>query len=302
MRFAFEGIIPAVWTPTGADGQLLVDDLRRNMEFIRAATPAAWMALGSTGEFVHLTLDQRKETLERILEFGGGLPAIANVSATNPRDAIDLGKHAKSAGAVAIALLPPWFFRIGDDDLAAHFTRVADAVGLPLVLYNFPEMTGNIIAPEVAAQVAERVPVAALKFSGYQFEKHAEYIAVARAKNFRVLTGWDKRIPEAMTLGATGCVGGMANYAPELMVEAFHAMRAGDRPRADAAAAKLVRLSDVSDAVNFPLNVAAAMEARGLRPGAPKMALSRKTRDAFEELKAKMRALFLELALPLQPH
>lgn len=299
MRFTFEGVLPAVWTPTDARGELIADDLRRNMEFVRAATPAAWMALGSTGEFVHLTLDQRKQTLERIIEFSGGLPVVANISATTPRDAIALGKHARSVGAVAIAALPPWFFRIADDDLTAYFTQVAEGVGLPLLLYNFPEMTGNMISPEVASQVAERVPVAALKFSGYELARHADYIAVARAKNFRVLTGWDKRIPEAMALGASGCIGGMANYVPELMVEAFHAMRAGDSVRADAAAAKLVRLSDTSDAVKFPLNVAAAMEARGLHPGVPKMALSAKTRAAYDELKARMRALCLEMNLPL---
>lgn len=299
MSFAFEGIVPAVWTPTGADGQLLPDELRRNMEFILQARPSAWMALGSTGEFVHLALDQRRRTLEHIKKFSGGLPVIANISATNPRDAIALGQHAKSAGAIAIAVLPPWFFHLADHDLVAFFARVGEAVGLPLLLYNFPEMTGNIISPDVAAQVAERVPVAALKFSAYKFEKHPEYVAVGAAKNFRVLTGWDKRIPEAMAMGAAGCIGGMTNYAPELMVEAFNAMREGNRAKADAAAAKLVRLSDISDAIKFPLNVAAGMEARGLRPGVPKMVVSENTRAAYEEVKTRLRAAFLEFQLPI---
>src|SRR5205809_679680 len=110
MSFSLKGIIPAVWTPTDADGNLLKEALRKNIEAMLAAGVDGLLVLGSTGEFIHLGVEQRKEILECAVEFAHGTPVLTNVSHTNPRVVAELGWHATQAGAAGVSLLPPWFY------------------------------------------------------------------------------------------------------------------------------------------------------------------------------------------------
>src|SRR5436309_14336557 len=110
MPFSLDGVIPAVWTPTDAEGRLLTDALRRNIEAMVAAGADALLVLGSTGEFIHISTEQCKEVLDAALKLSAGKPVLTNISHTNPRVASELGRHAKAAGAAGVSLLPRWFF------------------------------------------------------------------------------------------------------------------------------------------------------------------------------------------------
>src|SRR5437879_5161107 len=109
MLFSLKGIIPAVWTPTDADGKLLKGALRENIGAMTVAGVDSLLVLGSTGEFIHLSVDLRKEVLETALEFAGSTPVLTNISDVNPRNVAELGRHAKKCGGAGVSLLPPWF-------------------------------------------------------------------------------------------------------------------------------------------------------------------------------------------------
>src|SRR6185295_19307645 len=101
--------------------------LESNLSFVLDGGVQGIMALGSTGEFVHLRLEQRKALIERIIQVckARGRKVIANVSDVQIRDVVDLARHAKSAGADCIALLPPWFYPMEQRDIAAFFIEAA---------------------------------------------------------------------------------------------------------------------------------------------------------------------------------
>src|SRR5688572_22076396 len=213
------GVFCALWTPTDQSGAVLWPALERNLKFIVDSGIHGFMALGSTAEFPHLSITQRKEILERVVRTQ--LPVVANVSDVSHRVAIDLALHAKEAGAVAIAVLPPWFFPAPQADLAEFFIAIAKQSGMPLALYNFPEVTGKKIEIETIKRVADQVRVVSVKHSGSDFEYHHDLLRLAPQHSFSVMTGWDTRLEKCLTMGCSGTVSGLANAVPDVLVRLY---------------------------------------------------------------------------------
>lgn len=289
------GVFAALWTPTDASGHPLDDALRRHLAFLRSAGADGVLALGSTGEFVHLAEAERAALLARIVEFAGPMSVLANVSDVSPATAGRLARAAKSAGCVGLAVLPPWYFALSQEDQLEFFLSVAAATDLPVCLYNFPERTGNRIALETIAAFAERAPLFAVKQSGAEWAYHRELIALGREKNFAVFTGSDTRFAEALALGCAGCISGLANFVPEALVQVLAAVPAG----ADTTEPMrlLQRVGAACGVLNFPIDVAAGMRARGFEMGEFKQAVSPATKVKFDQLTTDLRALLAEAGL-----
>lgn len=292
MSFVFEGIIPAAWTPTDPGGALLKSNFRDHIRFLVSTGVDALLILGSTGEFVQLSVDERKEVLDTAIAAADGTPIAVNISHTNPRVVAELSKHARAAGAAAVTLLPPWFYPLSDDDILAFYAAAGAATDLPLGLYNFPNLTGKNLTPELIRAIARETPVAGLKQSGGDFPDHKPIIALARELRFNVLTGWDTCIPEAMSLGAKGCIGGLGNFVPEFMLKIHRLISMGRAQEAEPPARLMKEIGALINALEFPLNIAAAMEARGLNPGFPKQVISVASRKRYDALREKLRELF----------
>src|SRR4051812_16841068 len=116
----FEGIYCALWTPTDQNGDILWQPFEKHLAFVLGTPVKGIMALGSTGEFVHLTLTKRKQLLDRITAQckARGRAVIANVSDIQIRNVMELARHAKEAGADCVSVLPPWYYAMEQRDLA----------------------------------------------------------------------------------------------------------------------------------------------------------------------------------------
>jgi len=297
MNRKWEGIFAALWTSTDTEGRVIDQDLQRNIAFLRGHGIHGLMVLGSTGEFLHLDVEARKRFAVRAAELLAPLPAIFNITEIRPRVVAELARHARESGAAAIALLPPHFYPLAQADLVEWFVRAGEAARLPLFLYNFPERTGNRIALETVAAVADRTNVVGIKQSGAEFEYNRELVKLGREKNFVVFAGSDTRIAEAMSFGVAGCIGGLADLVPDLMVEIFNAVKAGTPERAAVASERMRTIGRLVDTLEFPLNVAAAMEARGLPVGHLKSVVSPATRSRYQTLVGELKNLFTEWKL-----
>jgi 4-hydroxy-tetrahydrodipicolinate synthase len=297
MNKKWGGIFAALWTSTDKEGRVSDQDLQRNIAFLRGHGIHGLMVLGSTGEFLHLDVEARKRFAVRVVELLSPLPAIFNVTEIRPRVVAELARHARENGAAAIALLPPYFYPLAQADLIEWFVRAGEAAQLPLFLYNFPERVGNCIALETLAAVADRTNVAGIKQSGAAFEYNRELVKLGREKNFAVFAGSDTRIAEAMSFGVAGCIGGLGDVVPDLMVEIFNAVKAGTPERAALASERMKTLGKLVETLEFPLNVAAAIEARGLPAGHPKSVVSPATQSRYQELVGKLKKLFGEWKL-----
>ena len=286
------GIYSAQWIPTDANGRVDRASLATHLEFERRAGISGVLALGSTGEFPFFTLDERKTALDIVAELAAPLPVIANISDIRPSDAIELGLHAKALRLRAVALMPPMFFPVSQADTLAYFLHVADVVDLPVMLYNFPELTGKRIELATIAAFAEQAQMIAFKQSGAEFEYHRDLVALGREKGFVVMSGSDTRLPEAFLLGAGGAIGGLVNIVPELMVHIDHVCRLRQQGDVTETAETMREVGRIIDQLTFPLNVAAGLEARGFNPGTPKSVVSPESRGLHKKIVVELRALF----------
>jgi len=296
----FHGIFSAQWLPVDRDGRLDRASLAAHLAFEKRQGIAGVLALGSTGEFPFFSPAERGAALAVVAELAAPLTLFANITDIRPKVAIELGQRAKRLGYAAVALMPPVFYPVSQADMLAYFLHVAEAVDLPVILYNFPELTGKRIDLATVAAFAERAPMAGIKQSGGEFDYHRPLIQLGREKGFAVFSGSDTRLPEVFGLGASGCIGGLVNIAPDLMVHLYRVCCTQQPGDPSPAFERLKEIGAAVDRLTFPLNVAAGIEARGFATGQPKAVVSPASaaiyRDIVAELREKFRLWGLEPA------
>lgn len=292
-----KGILVAMMTPTDGEGRLMESVIRDHLAALKVHGVQGIMAMGTTGEFPHLGLETRLRFLELVTKHSQGLPILANISEVNPGAAIQLAKRARSLEAMGVAVMPPYFYSITQEDLGEFLVRVTEPSGLPVWLYNFPERCGTRIELETIAWVADRVPMVGIKQSGGEFAYHADLARLGDEKKFAVFTGSDPRLAEAMALGVRGCIGGMGNAVGDLKVFLFDAVARGDEAAADLGTSQMKAIAALIDPFPFPLNIVAMMEARNLPTGIPKTVHAPGTWALYKALVADLRGLYAEFGL-----
>jgi len=293
------GIIAALWIPFNQSGHVDRGALGRHLSWLEKRGMHGILGLGSTGEFARMDLGQRKNALEAIVELSAPMPVIANLSSIRLEDVISLGRDAKKMGAVGAALMPPPFFPMPQTDILEFFLRAAEAVDLPFYLYNYPEVTGNRIGPDVIRAFADQANMVGIKQSGGELSYHEELIAIGQEKNFSVFTAADPRLAEFLEKGAAGCLGGLGNFVPEYMLEIFNVCQQGRSANDTEASARLARVGEILSRLQLPHNVRSGMEARGFHPGAFKTVVSAETLAIYGETVENFRKVFAEWELPI---
>ena len=229
----FKGIFPAIITPMTSEGRLNEAAFREVMEFnIRAGVHGFWVA-GGTGESVLLDDEENARIAEIAADQSRGrIKNIMHVGAPTTARSARMAEHAARAGVEAVCCVPPFFYKQSDDAIVEHYRVVAAAADLPLFVYNLPQATGVEVSPELMLKIQEGVPqLAGLKHSALTF---ADVRAFAKM-GLSCLIGNCMLMLPALTIGATGCVDGPPNIAPELWVELWNAYNDGDLESAEAA-------------------------------------------------------------------
>jgi 4-hydroxy-tetrahydrodipicolinate synthase len=292
------GVIVALSLPTNRQGRVLKRALAAHLAWLRETGVHGVLALGSTGEFVRLSQEERMAALELIAELAVPLPVVANVSDTNPRVSATLGRFARRLGLPGVAIMPPHFYPVSAADQLSFFLHVAEAASLPVMLYNFPELAGNRIAIETVDAFAKRGELAAIKQSGSEFSYLEPLVALGQKRDFSVFSGADTRLEEAFQIGAAGCIGGFVNFVPEYMLEIYRGMHEDRTGDLSLAADKLRDVGRAMEKATFPLNIAAGIEARGFESGAPKTVISAESQRAHTAIVRELKAMFKSWKLP----
>jgi len=267
----FDGVIPALITPMTADGEIHEEALRQVMEFnIQAGVKGFWVA-GGTGESILLDDAENMRIAEIAADQNQGrIRNIHHVGAPSTRSAAKLAEHAAQAGAEAICCVPPFFYLQDLEGIVEHYRIVAAAADLPFFCYNVPQMTNQEITLNLMQAIQARVPqLQGLKHSAPNLQLAGTFVEMG----LDVLVGNSTLFLPALALGATGCVDGPPNVAPELWVEIFAAFEAGDLERAQAAQTRATALTNFmhSFAHRFHAVAKAALSERlGIDCGTPR--------------------------------
>ena len=200
------------------DGGARVDEgaIEPLARFLVAGGVDGIFALGTTGEGVLLSLDERRLVAERFREARAGR-LIVHCGAQSTADTAALAAHAASIGADGVAVIPPPYYPLGDEALAAHFAAAAAACApTPFYLYAFAARSGYPLPVPVVERVRERAEnVAGLKVSEAPFERVEPYLGLG----LPVYVGAERLIPQALAAGAAGAVSGLAAAFPDVVSE-----------------------------------------------------------------------------------
>lgn len=228
----FSGIIPPTVTLFHADQSIDWDGTLRNIDTVIGAGVHGIFALGTTGEWTLLSLAERKEYAQRVVErVNGRVPVIIGTGGTSTAETVQMTRHAQGVGANAVAVVTPYYQRLDDEQLLAHFGAVANAVNLPILVYNIPQFTGTAVSTPVLAQLAEEndniVGVKDSLDSAALLRSRVQAIKPTRPE-FAILTGISEHLLGLLVMGGDGGVFGEVNFAAAPFVACYEAFERGD--------------------------------------------------------------------------
>ncbi len=223
----FHGLWVALATPFGADGEVDLEAFQRLVRHCvegRDAGPRATdgahapgvdglLVLGSTGEAATLVDDERDRLIAMCLEAAGSIPVMVGTGANATPQAVRLTRRAEELGAQGALVVTPWYNKPNAAGLQAHYAAIADAVDMPLVVYNVPGRTGLNVTPEALAQLWHIPSVVAIKESSGNIEQIDAMVRTAPAGK-AILAGDDGLALAAIAVGARGLVSVVANVLP----------------------------------------------------------------------------------------
>ena len=267
MNFQPKGIIPAMVTPVTSDGKINAEALRKLTTYLINGGVHGLFPVGSQGEFYALTFEEKKRVIEVVVEEAQGrVPVYAGTGAVTTREAVALTKMAEEAGVSAVSVLTPYFIRPNEEELLEHYSAVAKATRLPVLLYNNPQRTGVNISAEFVARASKIENIVGIKDSSGDVTLTAEYIRRTGDK-FSVLVGRDTLIFGTLCYGGKGAIAATANVAPRVVVEIYEAFHAGDWKRSREAQFRLAPLRLAFDLGTFPVVIKEALNLLGIDAG-----------------------------------
>ena len=232
----FTGIIPPVSTIFTADGQFdkqgtaaLIDDL------IKAGVDGLFF-LGSGGEFSQLGAEERKTIAQFAIDHvDRRVPVLIGTGGTNARETIALSQHAQQAGADGIVVINPYYWKVSEANLIRYFEQVADSVTLPVMLYNFPALTGQDLTLALVKTLADsRSNIVGIKDTIDSVAHLRSMIHTVKGAHphFTVLCGYDDHLFNTLLLGGDGAISASGNFAPQVSVNLLKAWRDNDVAKA----------------------------------------------------------------------
>ena len=229
MHHSIRGVLTAIVTPFTASGELNLTALCQQVERQLAAGNGIFCG-GTNGEFFVLNEAEKIAVAETCVEaVAGRAPVVAHIGEVSTRETIRLGQQIAKSGVDAVSVITPWFVPLKQDELVSHYTAIADALSVPVFLYNIPARTGNTIEPQTARQLAAHGNIIGIKDSAGSYESLKDFLdAVKDIDGFNVLNGPDSLIHQGFVDGCSACISGLAHVAPREINAIWSTFQAGD--------------------------------------------------------------------------
>lgn len=281
----FAGLTVALVTPL-KDGQVDEDALRKLVDFQVEAGTECVSPVGTTGESPTLTHAEHERVISIVCEQAAGRANVmAGTGSNSTAEAIRLTKFAKSAGATAALLVGPYYNKPTQEGFFQHYKAVAEAVDIPIVLYNIPGRTAKNIEAETVARIAEACPnVVAVKESTGSMDQASQTLSLS---DLTVLSGDDSLTLPLMALGGSGVVSVVGNIVPQDVRAMIAAWHAGEIAKAQELHHKLFPLCrDLLGIATNPIPIKEAMRELGRDTGEVRLPMT----PLNEEERATLRA------------
>lgn len=287
----FEGAGVALITPFTADGEINYPKLREIVEEQIAGGVDAIIACGTTAESATMTHEEHLEVIRVVCEtVAKRVPVIAGTGSNCTETAVELSVGAEKAGADGLLLVSPYYNKATQKGLIAHFTTVANAVKIPILLYNIQSRTGVNIQPETIVHLCRNVEnIVGVKEASGNISQVAEIMALADGC-VDLYSGNDDQIVPILSLGGKGVISVLANVAPGQTHEICQSYFDGEVKRSAALQLKALPLISALFCEVNPIPVKAAMNLLGKQTGSLRMPLTEMEPAHQEILKKELKA------------
>ena len=254
----FKGSMVALVTPF-RNGKIDEKALKALVDFHVKNGTSALVPCGTTGESATLSYAEHDKVIELTIEFAKGrIPVIAGTGSNSTDEAIALTKHAKEAGADASLQVSPYYNRPTQKGLYLHFKAIAEAVDIPIILYNIASRTGVNIEPETFARLAEIKNIVGVKEASGSLEQMAR-IRKLCPEQFLLISGDDALTLPVMAIGGVGIISVVANIIPRDVAEMTAAFESGNLKKAEELHYKMLNLVKAMFVETNPMPVKTAM-------------------------------------------
>ena len=290
----FKGMATAIVTPMTKDG-IDYDALGRLIEFQIASGINAIVVMGTTGENATIEPEDQEKVIRYTVEkVAKRVPVIAGTGTNNTEHVLHNTKAACKAGADAVLVVTPYYNKATQNGLITHFTTVADASTVPVILYNVPGRTGCNLLPKTVAKLAEHPNIVAVKEATGNMAQMVQIMHLCGDK-IDVYSGEDALTVAMMAMGGAGTISVLSNVAPKEAVAMTDAALAGDYATAAALQCKLLPLIDCLFSEVNPIPAKAAVSAMGFGEENLRLPLTPMEDATREKLYEEMRKLGIEV-------
>ncbi len=284
-----QGSIVAIVTPIRDDGSLDFPRLKSLVDFHADEGTDGIVIVGTTGESPTVDVDEHCELIRAAVEYSAGrMPVIAGTGGNSTSEAIELTAYARQVGAAASLNVVPYYNKPTQEGLYRHFKAIAEAVDLPMILYNVPGRTVADMSNDTTLRLAQVPGIVGIKDATGNLERGTDLIKRA-PKGFALYSGDDASALAFILLGGHGTISVTANVAPRLMHEMCFAALAGDVAKAREINARLLGLHRHLFVEANPIPVKWAVSRMGLMDGGIRLPLTPLSPECHERVYQAMR-------------
>ena len=292
-KIIFKGCGTAIITPFTKDNQVDYDAFEKMLEFQVENGADCIIVCGTTGEASTMTTDEKKKTIEFALKtINKRIPVIAGTGSNCTESAIEMTKYCESIGVDGALVVTPYYNKTTQAGLVAHYTAIANATKLPIVLYNVPGRTGVNIQPKTCLELSKIENIVAIKEASGNLSQIAEIANLCR-DDLNIYSGNDDQIIPILSLGGLGVISVLSNIMPKYthqMTEEFFKHNTKDAAKMQVDSIPLIKALFCE--VN-PIPVKAACNLLDLGGGAPRLPLVPMSETNLEVLKAERKKMNL---------
>lgn len=282
-----KGIIPPILTPFDEEGEVDHNRLENFANFLKPHVQGFYVC-GSYGSGVLMSLDERKRVFEALSGFAdGSFELLAHVGTTTLRDSIALAQHAEANHAVAVAAVPPFYFKYSDEALFAFFNDLISSVSIPVYVYDNPGATGNTLSPNLINRLAN-AGLHGVKDSTFDIGKTYQVMRKVEKPGFDVVIGSESLFLPAYMMGSRACISGLANAMPELMQKLFQAADKGNFNQASELQKQVLLMWDILHFGPSTSTAYAMLQVRGIDIGFPRRPFIPAGKDLFQKIETAM--------------
>ncbi|MRN53711.1 dihydrodipicolinate synthase family protein [Paenibacillus monticola] len=220
------GVIPPVPTILDQNGHFDRNGMKILIDSLINKGVHGLFFLGTAGEFSQFSAKEREDIAEFCIDYTNGrLPVWIGTGSNNTPEAIRLTGHAAKSGATGVVVINPYYSKLSEETLFSHYASILEATEIPLMLYNFPALTGQDLSPAFVSRLAARYPnVVGIKETVDQLSHIRQMILQVKEINpaFSVFCGFDEYLLATLAAGGDGAIAASANFAPQLLLGVYN--------------------------------------------------------------------------------